>query len=53
MKTLLTTLVVLSGLATPTFAQSFCNYNGTGNLLPFGNNRSPLRATKLHLVGTG
>ena len=35
MKKLLTTLAVLTLFATPAFAQSFCDCNGSGNVLPF------------------
>ena len=35
MKKFLTTLAVLTALATPAFAQSFDPENGTGNVLPF------------------
>ena len=35
MKTILTTLAVLTAIATPAFAQSFDPENGTGNVLPF------------------
>jgi hypothetical protein len=38
MKTILTTLVVLSVFATPAFAQSFCTCDGTGNVLTFSHN---------------
>ena len=34
----LTTLALLSVIATPTFAQSFCSCDGTGNVLKFANN---------------
>ncbi|HEY6023156.1 MAG TPA: hypothetical protein VIV34_03150 [Pseudolabrys sp.] len=35
MKKFLTTLAVLTAVATPAFAQSFDPDNGTGNVLPF------------------
>lgn len=35
MKKILTTLAVLTAIATPAFAQSFDPENGTGNVLPF------------------
>lgn len=35
MKKILTTLAVLTAVATPAFAQSFDPDNGTGNILPF------------------
>ena len=35
MKKFLTTLAVLTVVATPAFAQSFDPDNGTGNVLPF------------------
>jgi hypothetical protein len=38
MKKFLTTLAVLTGIATPAFAQSFCTCEGTGNVLRFTNN---------------
>ena len=38
MKKFLTTLAVLTALATPAFAQSFCTCDGTGNVLKFANN---------------
>jgi hypothetical protein len=34
-KKILTTLAVLTAIATPAFAQSFDPDNGTGNVLPF------------------
>jgi hypothetical protein len=34
----LTTLTVLTVIATPAFAQSFCTCDGTGNVLKFTNN---------------
>ena len=37
MKKFLTTLAVLTVIATPAFAQSFDPDNGTGNVLPFSN----------------
>ena len=36
MQKLLTTLAVLTVIATPAFAQSFDPDNGTGNVLTFG-----------------
>ena len=36
MQKLLTTLTVLTVIATPAFAQSFDPDNGTGNVLTFG-----------------
>jgi hypothetical protein len=36
-KKFLTTLAVLTAVATPAFAQSFDPDNGTGNVLPFSN----------------
>jgi hypothetical protein len=38
MKKFLTTLAVLTVIATPAFAQSFCTCDGTGNVLKFTNN---------------
>jgi hypothetical protein len=38
MKTFLTTLAVLTAVATPAFAQSFCTCDGTGNVLTFTHN---------------
>ena len=38
MRRFLTTLAVLSALATPAFAQSFCTCDGTGNVLKLTNN---------------
>ncbi len=38
MKTFLTALAVLAAIATPTYAQSFCTCDGTGNVLKFANN---------------
>jgi len=38
MKTFLTTLAVLTVFATPTFAQSFCTCDGTGNVLVLEHN---------------
>ncbi|HEY6860394.1 MAG TPA: hypothetical protein VI358_11485 [Pseudolabrys sp.] len=38
MRKFLTTLAVLSALATPAFAQSFCTCDGTGNVLKLTNN---------------
>jgi len=38
MKKFLTTLGVLTVIATPAFAQSFCTCDGTGNVLKFTNN---------------
>jgi hypothetical protein len=38
MKKLLTTLAVLTVIATPAFAQSFCTCDGTGNVLTFSHN---------------
>ena len=34
----LTTLAVLTVIATPAFAQSFCSCDGTGNILKFTDN---------------
>jgi len=36
MKMFITTLAVLTVIATPAFAQSFCACDGTGNVLTFG-----------------
>jgi hypothetical protein len=38
MKKFLTTLALLTVVATPAFAQSFCTCDGTGNVLKFTNN---------------
>jgi hypothetical protein len=38
MKKLLITSAVLTVIATPAFAQSFCTCDGTGNVLKFTNN---------------
>ena len=38
MQKFLTTLAVLTVIATPAFAQSFCTCDGTGNVLKFTNN---------------
>ena len=38
MKKFLTTLAVVTVIATPAFAQSFCTCDGTGNVLKFTNN---------------
>ena len=38
MKGFLATLAVLTVIATPAFAQSFCTCDGTGNVLKFTNN---------------
>jgi len=38
MKKFITALAVLTVVATPAFAQSFCTCDGTGNVLKFTNN---------------
>ncbi len=49
----LTTLAVLTALATPAFAQSFCACNGTGNVLPFGNKPTALQNDKITVRQSG
>ena len=46
MKTFLTTLAVLTAVATPAFAQSFCTCDGTGNVLTFAHNPITLPRTQ-------
>lgn len=55
MKKFLTTLAVLTAIATPAFAQSFDPDNGTGNVLPFAypptapqNDKIAVRRSGLH-----
>ena len=47
MQKLLTTLAVLTAIATPAFAQSFDPDNGTGNVLSFGNSPIALQNDKI------
>ena len=47
MKKLLTTLAVLTLFATPAFAQSFCDCNGSGNVLPFVNKATAVQNNKI------
>jgi hypothetical protein len=58
MKKFLTTLAVLTVVATPAFAQSFDPDNGTGNVLPFNyaptaphNNKIVVRRSGLNAFG--
>ena len=45
MKKLLTLFALLSVIATPAFAQSFCTCDGTGNVLPFSHSPGGRGAT--------
>jgi len=47
MKTFLTTLALLTAVATPAFAQSFCTCDGTGNVLTFTHNPIALPAQNI------
>jgi hypothetical protein len=47
MKALLTTLAVLTVIATPAFAQSFDPDNGTGNVLSLGSEPTPPLSDKV------
>jgi hypothetical protein len=53
MQKLLTTLAVLTAIATPAFAQSFDPDNGTGNVLSFGTSPIAPRMTKLPFARAG
>ncbi|MGB6997380.1 MAG: hypothetical protein WBD96_07460, partial [Pseudolabrys sp.] len=53
MQKLLTTLAVLTVIATPAFAQSFDPDNGTGNVLSFGNSPIALQNDKITVRQSG
>ena len=53
MQKLLTTLAVLTAIATPAFAQSFDSDNGTGNVLSFGNSPIALQNDKITVRQSG
>ena len=53
MKKFLTTLAVLTVIATPAFAQSFCACNGTGNVLPFEHKPPALQNNKIAVRQSG
>ena len=53
MQKLLTTLAVLTVIATPAFAQSFDSDNGTGNVLSFGNSPIALQNDKITVRQSG
>lgn len=53
MKKLLITLAMLTFFATPAFAQSFCDCNGSGNVLPFGHKATAVQNDKISVRQTG
>ena len=53
MQKLLTTLAVLTAIATPAFAQSFDPDNGTGNVLSFGAKPTALQNDKVTVRQSG
>ena len=53
MKRLLTILALCIVFATPSFAQSFCACDGTGNVLVFGNRPTALQNGKIAVRQTG
>ena len=53
MQKLLTTLAVLTVIATPAFAQSFDPDNGTGNVLSFGAKPTALQNDKVTVRQSG
>jgi len=53
MKKVIVTLAVLARFATPAFAQSFCDCNGSGNVLPFGDKAAASQTEKIAVRRTG
>jgi hypothetical protein len=53
MKTFLAIVAVLTVIAPPAFAQSFCTCDGTGNVLTFSNNPITYRNQTAAIPATG
>jgi len=53
MKKVIVTLAVLARFATPAFAQSFCDCNGSGNVLPFGDKAAASQIGKIAVRRAG